>query len=66
MLSKIVRWTEFEACGWDEDQGWCDVAPGCVGAQDAEPDQDYDGWDTCSLPQVAGNRHGWAEDSTEV
>lgn len=35
-------------CGWPG-KGWCDVEPGCLGAQDSTPQ--YDGWDLC-LPKV--------------
>ena len=50
-------WTEFDGCGWDEDQGWCDVEPGCVGAQEADPASRYGGWDLCLASEVGGSNH---------
>ena len=53
----------FKGCGWDEDQGWCDVAPGCMEAQDAEADRRYDGWDSCVAPHVAEDHRAQVGDS---
>ena len=38
----VHSWT---GCG---SEGWCDVTPGCTGAQEAAAAADYHGWDTCA------------------
>ena len=37
----------FRGCGAE---GWCDLEPGCAGAQEADGMAGYDGWDDCGVP----------------
>lgn len=42
--------------------GWCDVKPGCAGAQETEVG--YSGWDNCRQPELTLTRTGDVNDST--